>query len=305
MKTYNPAAPGVSSFLSGPPFTPEPGVSRREPPQDYRALLLGAVDSTGSEDPPIHIGGDRQGTDGVDSTMVTASDSLAEEMRSRTGGGNPSSSLVNLRGPFDHMNLVEESTIADTPRSTPWFPSRVRPFDYLASSDPSRDTGPIQQPAYQQSSHSSRGLTSLPTFSSNAPFLGGTFPSLDIPPQSSLHFAGEDGLSPTTASSLFGPQLPLDLEDPPLDHRTPSEPRYSHVYVTFGAGMLQKEIDMHTADNPVEAKESPDGTVRLIPYHVPTYVHPRVSALPIAYLCRPALRILQDRLLCYLEGSAS
>ena len=30
---------------------------------------------------------------------------------------------------------------------------------------------------------------------------------------------------------------------------------------------------MYTADNPVGAKESANGTVELIPYHVPTYVH--------------------------------
>ena len=64
----------------------------------------------------------------------------------------------------------------------------------------------------------------------------------------------------------------MDWEHPSLDHRPQLEPRYPHVYVTFGAGVLQKEIDMYTADNPVEAKESADGTVGLIPYHVPTCV---------------------------------
>jgi hypothetical protein len=246
------------------------------PPQDYRASLLGTVDSTGSEDASINIGGDRQGTDGVDSTTTVISESRGDDLRSRTGEGNPQSSLVNLRGPFDHMNLVGESTTTHTPRSTPWFPSRQRPFDYLATTGSSRDTGPIQQPTYQQSIHSSSGFTSLPTFSSNAPFLGGTFPSLDIPPYSSLQSARDGSLSPTSASSLFSPHLPMDLQNPPLDPRPLPEPRYPHVYVTFGAGMLQKEIDMYTADNPVEATESPDGSVRLIPYHVPTYVHRRV-----------------------------
>jgi hypothetical protein len=121
---------------------------------------------------------------------------------------------------------------------------------------------------------------------------------LDIPPYSSLQSAREGGLSPTAASPLFSPHLPMDLQNPPLDHRPPPEPRYPDVYVTFGAGMLQKEIDMHTTENPVGTMESPDGTVRLIPYHVPTYVHPRVSVPQIvqaACLCRPALHTLRDR----------
>jgi hypothetical protein len=47
--------------------------------------------------------------------------------------------------------------------------------------------------------------------------------------------------------------------------------------------MLQKEIDMHTADNPVGAKESANGAVDLIPYHVPTYV-PKAFCSPSFFL---------------------
>ena len=188
-------------------------------------------------------------------------------------GGTLTSPLVDARGPFDHMNLAGEPNSTDAPRSTSWLPSRVRPFDYLTTTGSSEDTGPIQQPTYQQTMHSSRGIASLPIFASNTPFSGPTFPSLDIPhhlPHSSLRSAEEGSSFPTSASSLFSPYLPTDWENPPLDHRPQPEPRYPHVYVTFGAGVLQKEIDMHTADNPVEAKESANGTVDLIPYHVPT-----------------------------------
>jgi hypothetical protein len=89
----------------------------------------------------------------------------------------------------------------------------------------------------------------------------------------------------------------MDLENPPLDHRPPPEPRYPHVYVTFGAGVLQKEIDMHTADNPVEAKESPNGTVEAdsIPCaNVRTFLCS--CACRSACSCHPGPRILQDRL---------
>jgi hypothetical protein len=113
---------------------------------------------------------------------------------------------------------------------------------------------------------------------------------------------------PTTVSSLFSPHLPIDLQNPPLDHRPLPEPRYTHIYVIFGAGMLHKEIDMHTVDNPNRTMGSPDGTVRLIPYHVPTYVHTRVSVLQIVqsgYLCRPALHTLRDLLSWFWEDSAS
>ncbi|KAF9649484.1 hypothetical protein BDM02DRAFT_3113707 [Thelephora ganbajun] len=277
LRTYDPAASRVSSFLSGPPLAPEPGVSRRIPPQDYRAQPLGVINSTGSEAAPMSIDVNRQGTDGIDSTRTTMSESQANNLRSGTDGrGDLPSPLVDTRGLFDHMNL------ADVPRSTPWFPSRIRPFDYLATTGSSEYTGPVQQPTYHQSTHSSRGLASFPTFSSNTPFSGSTLPSLDVPhslPHSSLDSAGEGSSFPTSASTLFNPYPPMNWENSPLDHRPHAEPRYPHVYVTFGAGVLQKEIDMHTADNPLEAKESANGTVELIPYHVPTAAHPTGSTI--------------------------
>lgn len=273
LKTYDPAAPRVSSFLSGPPLAPEPGVSRRMPPQDYRAPRLDASNSTGSEVAPIPTDLHHQHTDATNPTMTTPAESRTDNDLRSAVGDRENLALPLMRGPFDHMNLSGEPNSTDVPRSTPWFPSRVRPFDYLTTAGSSQDTGPIQQPTYQQTVHSSGGLASFPTFASNTPFSEPTFPSLNIShglPHSSLHPAGEDSSFPTSASSLLSPHPPIGWENPPLDHRTPSEPRYPHVYVTFGAGVLQKEIDMHTADNPVEAKESVNGTVDLIPYHIPT-----------------------------------
>jgi len=251
LRNYNPAAPMVSSFLRGPPLAPEPGVSRRVPPQDYRASPLYAINSTGSEAASTSIGGASGAGSGRDQPPPP----------------------VDTRGPFDHMNLGGGPNSTDTPRSTPWSTSRARPFDYLANTGSSEDVGPILRPTYQQSIHSSGGLTSFPTFASNTPFSGSTFHTLNIP-HHSPHSAGEGSSFPTSTSSLSSPYLPMDWENPPLDHNPQLEPQYPHVYVSFGAGMLQKEIDMYTADNPVEAKESATGTVGLIPYHVPTYVHP-------------------------------
>lgn len=51
----------------------------------------------------------------------------------------------------------------------------------------------------------------------------------------------------------------------------PPTPIHSHVYVTFGSGMRQKQIDIFTSENPVEAK-SVSGGHATIPYHIPLYV---------------------------------
>ncbi|XP_006461325.1 hypothetical protein AGABI2DRAFT_185602 [Agaricus bisporus var. bisporus H97] len=57
------------------------------------------------------------------------------------------------------------------------------------------------------------------------------------------------------------------------------EPPYSHVYVTFGAGMRQKEIDTYTAKNPVEVKLPSGSGGGTVPYHVPFSAHPVGSSI--------------------------
>ena len=119
------------------------------------------------------------------------------------------------------MNLPSGPNSTEMSRSTPWFPSHVRPFDYFATTGTSEGTDPVLQPAYQQSMHSSRGLTSFPTFAPNTPFSGPIFPTFDIPPHplhSTLHSAGEGSSFPTSASSLYNSYLPAGWENPPLDH---------------------------------------------------------------------------------------
>ncbi|KAJ7672064.1 hypothetical protein B0H17DRAFT_947822 [Mycena rosella] len=57
-----------------------------------------------------------------------------------------------------------------------------------------------------------------------------------------------------------------------------AEPIYPHAYVTFGAGMRQKEIDTFTANHQLEGW-SLAGPNTTIPYHVPFAAHPVGSAV--------------------------
>lgn len=51
-----------------------------------------------------------------------------------------------------------------------------------------------------------------------------------------------------------------------------SRPIHQHAYVTFGAGVRQKEIDRYTAEHPLEAA-SLSGMDSRVPYHVPLSVY--------------------------------
>ncbi|KAH0828959.1 hypothetical protein J3R83DRAFT_2388 [Lanmaoa asiatica] len=55
-------------------------------------------------------------------------------------------------------------------------------------------------------------------------------------------------------------------------------PIHSHAYVTFGAGMRQKEVDQFCAANPLEANSLAGGR-SAVPYHIPFAAHPGGSAV--------------------------
>ncbi|KAH9485621.1 FAD-linked oxidoreductase [Psilocybe cubensis] len=71
---------------------------------------------------------------------------------------------------------------------------------------------------------------------------------------------------------------PFSFGDAQMQIPAEVEPIYPHAYVTFGAGMRQKEIDTYTARQKLEARYitgSGDG----IPYHVPFAAHPVGSSI--------------------------
>jgi hypothetical protein len=73
--------------------------------------------------------------------------------------------------------------------------------------------------------------------------------------------------------SLWGAGLSSDFSNAPLvfgqvQLPAQAEPIYPHAYVTFGAGMRQKEIDTFTAKHKLEARYI-TGNGDGIPYYVP------------------------------------
>ncbi|KAF7325301.1 FAD-binding PCMH-type domain-containing protein [Mycena venus] len=95
-------------------------------------------------------------------------------------------------------------------------------------------------------------------------------------------------LPPSVTQSAYNPRAGPDRWDPrpggtliansnlppvPLNLASQAEPIYPNAYVTFGAGMRQKEIDTFTANHQLEAR-SLSGPNTTIPYHIPFSAHP-------------------------------
>ncbi|KAJ7133731.1 hypothetical protein C8R43DRAFT_644511 [Mycena crocata] len=81
--------------------------------------------------------------------------------------------------------------------------------------------------------------------------------------------AGPDPWGPRSGTLVANSNLP----PVPLNLASQAEPIYPHAYVTFGAGMRQKEIDTYTANHQLEGR-SLAGPNTTIPYHIPFSAHP-------------------------------
>ncbi|KAF9011582.1 hypothetical protein BDZ89DRAFT_1077652 [Hymenopellis radicata] len=85
---------------------------------------------------------------------------------------------------------------------------------------------------------------------------------------------------PSSAITSWSSGVPLPNPFAMGQHYGAPTPIHPHVYVTFGSGMRQKQIDIFTSENPVEAK-SVSGGHATIPYHVPFAAHPVGSSIMI------------------------
>ncbi|KAJ7935346.1 hypothetical protein B0H13DRAFT_2650042 [Mycena leptocephala] len=81
--------------------------------------------------------------------------------------------------------------------------------------------------------------------------------------------AGPDPWGPRSGTVIANSNLP----PVPVNLASQAQPIYPNAYVTFGAGMRQKEIDTFTANHQLEAR-SLAGPNTTIPYHVPFSAHP-------------------------------
>ncbi|KAF7290117.1 FAD-binding PCMH-type domain-containing protein [Mycena chlorophos] len=70
-----------------------------------------------------------------------------------------------------------------------------------------------------------------------------------------------------------------NLPPVPLNLVAQARPIYPHAYVTFGAGMRQKEVDVFSAKHPLEAQSLTAGPNVTIPYHIPFAAHPAGSGV--------------------------
>ncbi len=264
---YDSASHTFGAFLRGPPLPEIPGETPREPPLNRRRLHPPIL-----EDPPA---------------PETALKTPALEGRQVSGhsatssgkGSTPGSSLSREVSQGAAYTTPTGSPGGEKPPSTtPHVTTAADPFSYISS-----------QPRFHPPVYGAGDPTGL------GPSPAATFSSVDIWPRSSgpgpassIWSSGVSASSPFNVPSPFSVPNPFMVSSPfpptpgsfamPTSHMMgmggadPAEPVHTHAYVTFGAGMRQKEVDLYTAEHPLEGISRVTGMREegLVPYHIPS-----------------------------------
>ncbi|KIK60801.1 hypothetical protein GYMLUDRAFT_73655 [Collybiopsis luxurians FD-317 M1] len=239
---------------------PNPGKRRREDDDALRDYSAASADvaaflqtpaATHLDAPPTHRR--RLNSDNESSRAVPSS----SERETQTVADRPSVNPVVTSD--SHTTSSSGSGTSSSSRSTPSDShddsSRTTPSTDGNSSSAPFNADPFGYIENQTNRGFSGGRTSNFYSTSRTP---GSWTSNPIPSGSSVAI--------TTAPNAL--------------HSIPSQTRaiHPHAYVTFGAGMRQKEIDTFTASNPLRASSISGGEDR-VPYHVPLAAHPTGSAV--------------------------
>lgn len=300
---FDDASPAVASFLSGPPLPAESGETPRQPPTN-RQRVHSPERTPAAAVAPLPESGEQP-------TEARLEMPVFSESTRQLSGESTSSDSSSRQSGFGRGSQYSQSsfaTSASSPEGSGKSGSAEpqEPFAYMSSGSlnvlPRPPMYGTTNPLGPEGSSTAHTLTpgfGLPPAMANwtAPpstlqgpstgvsawnpamgFGSGvgsiSFPAPGAPmPPSIMSMMSGAGLPPLLGSFGATPSL-LAASDAragqlgTIEHHRPVHP---HAYVTFGAGMRQKEIDLYTSENPLEGTNAVTGERKdlAVPYHVP------------------------------------
>lgn len=254
LRNYAAASQSVASFLHGPALPAEDGEEPRRRPTNRRRTESSPFadhDVPHLSMPPLTA---RQASAG-------SSSSSSQGRSSNSGMGTDGRALSTSTGMSSPTDTPVDS--ADPQAASNDFvpshgPSATRdPFGYMSS-------GPAAPPQAVYS-----GFRAFPSSAGPVNMFG--HPVVMQPPNIF-----------SSVPSPF-PQYGLPGTLGHIGNMARAKPVHTHAYVTIGAGIKQKEVDVYTASHPLEGVSGVSGAVEqgLVPYHVPTAAHPVGSSIMI------------------------
>ena len=305
---YDAASHAVASFLRGPPLPPIPGDIPREPPTNRPRLH--SPEPTSPPWMDGSSGGHSSGVD-PDVDMPHQSAHSAPRQESRDQAASMASNLSPLTSLGTSAPLSASSaagavgaTAREAPDAFRYMSSNPMPaaFGQTVGSDGASigvsAVSPLALGRFMQPPPGTTGSTPgvmawnpMTGFSTGAPGPGPGPSQFPLLPTGSMSMSMPMSMSMSAAPSLAAmasgppqmfPVMPgssgayvpapesANLNGPGglIHHARPVHP---HAYVTFGAGMRQKEVDMYTADHPFVGVNPVTGEREegAVPYHIP------------------------------------
>lgn len=228
LRHYDSASQTVASFLRGPLGLPSSSTSVDGPSPSVRRRVDDGQSSSASNSLQVPQQLSQSNSNSSSSSMERTNSGSGDSEDSREQSHSTLDTTPSPP-PGDAASPSQERRPLGGLSSTTGTTSNANPFGYLDSTSNFPPAGP------------------LPTL----------MPSYPPPPMLSSWGAPSNVVFANMSGDFGQMQIPAQ-----------AEPIYPHAYVTFGAGMRQKEIDTYTAQHKLEARYitgSGDG----IPYHVP------------------------------------
>lgn len=263
----------------------------------------------------VNIGKRRREEDDGLRTYDTASGAVAVFLKGPPRSALPPPSLKRrLNEPSESLHVVASSSDRTVQATANGNGSVTVPETANDTSSPSLPSSPASRSNGGNDGPASDAPVAA---SSGAPFNADPFGYLDN--RNHNGFSGGRMNFHSTSRTLYGSWAPgpssagssvaittAPAAMPPIPSRT--QAIHAHAYVTFGAGMRQKEIDLYTASHPLKAR-AVSGGQDTVPYHVPLCVHH--ASLSVVGHHSDMLSFFSVRLtpsgllLCFWEGLVS
>ncbi|TCD69583.1 hypothetical protein EIP91_007005 [Steccherinum ochraceum] len=257
--SFDAASHGTGSFLRGPALPPVDGEVPREPPRNRPRLDTSQQPSSLLHAPPLEK---RQSSSG-------SSSELSSSGSAHTFDSRASFALSTGTADTTPPPQSEKESVSPPAASATATPGGADPFGYISGTTPSRLPvyGGVDPPVPTFSPSSAPGSSS-PWSSS-----GVTASPFGLPGSLSVN------ATPFALPNLLGMAPGTNASTP----AGPIQPVHNHAYVTFGAGVKQKEVDIYAADHPLEGTDIVTGEKKAaaVPYHVPSSAHPVGSSTMI------------------------
>ncbi|KAI0800198.1 hypothetical protein C8Q74DRAFT_1363979 [Fomes fomentarius] len=317
-RLFENASTAVATFLRGPPLPPVPGETPRQPPTNRQRVHSpahgGELESHSREQDRVAAAAAAAGGAGT----VPPSDERMRQISGGSSRSSDGSSQMTAFSPSTNATTPLDDCPIDPPPSaspstTSHPPDAREPFSHLApggAPPPSYHHPPLLLPL-------GAGVSAIPAFFPPAPVLGssagvtawnpftlgpsrsgmagpaGALPFSTVPPTlpgpgQSFSFppgagilGGGGGGGGLSVSDAFAQALQAaQAASGHLGTMPHAKPVHPHAYVTFGAGMRQKDIDTFTSDNPLEGVNAVTGEKdAAVPYHIPMSAHPVGSSI--------------------------